>query len=440
VLSWGSGTEGAGALNAVAPGLTAAVVTVGNELLYGETVDTNAAWLARSLAALGAPVVRKSTVGDVVSEIQAAVRAALESADLVLVSGGLGPTADDVTKQAVAEMFARPLAVDAALLERLEAFFRARGLPSMPALNLSQAEVPEGARVLRNSNGTAPGLALDIGAKMVVLLPGVPRELRGIFDGDLRDCLIERFGPWLRPVHHRLIHTTGIAESMLAELLEAHLPQDRGPVTLAYLPDLRGVDLRLSARGVSADEAEAWFLRYESAIGPVVAKWRFAAESGDAVEALNAALARARKRVAVAESCTGGLIAKRITDRPGSSEVFVGGVIAYDDAVKVSELGVSQDDLRRHGAVSEPVARQMARGVAERLGAHAGIGITGIAGPGGGTPEKPVGTVWLAIALDGVVDAHRLTLVGNRDAIRERAAQEAIARLYRRVIQAESGA
>jgi len=418
---------------------SAAIVTVGNELLYGETVDTNAAWLARSLAALGAPVVAKSTVGDSVADIQGAVRAALQTADLVLVSGGLGPTADDVTKQAVAELLGRRLVVDAELLDRLERFFRARGFREMPALNLTQAEVPEGARVLRNPNGTAPGLALEVEGSLIALLPGVPRELRGIYEGDLSALLRERFGARLRPVHHRVIHTTGIAESRLAELLEAALPADRGPVTVAYLPDLRGVDVRLSARGVSAEEAAIWFARYEAAMSSVVAQWRFEAESGDVVEALNGALARAGKRLAVAESCTGGLIAKRITDRAGSSDVFVGGLIAYDNAVKVAELGVSEVDLRDHGAVSEPVARQMARGVAERFGAEAGIGITGIAGPGGGTDEKPVGTVWLAIALDGAVEAHRLALVGNRDAIRERAAQEAIARLYRRVMQAESG-
>jgi nicotinamide-nucleotide amidase len=264
----------------------------------------------------------------------------------------------------------------------------------------------------------------------------VPRELRGIFDGAMRPFLAERFGVRLRPIHHRVIHTTGVAESKLAELVEPRLPTDRGPVTLAYLPDLRGVDLRLSTRGISADEAQAWFARIEGAIGPVLARWRFEAESGDIVEALNAALARAGKRVAVAESCTGGLIAKRITDRPGSSGVFVGGVIAYDDAVKIAELGVTADDLQRHGAVSEMVARRMALGVAERFGAAAGIGITGVAGPGGGTAEKPVGTVWLAIALDGQVEARLLSLVGDRDAVRERAAQEALSSLFRRVVEA----
>lgn len=426
-------------LTEAVPVPVSAIVAVGDELLFGETVDTNAAWLARWLAALGAPVARKFTVGDVAAEIQGAVRAALEVSDLILVSGGLGPTSDDVTRPAVAELLGRRLQRDPDLVRRLDDLFRARGYREVPALNLTQADVPEGGIVLRNPNGTAPGLAIDVGPKLVVLLPGVPRELRGIVEGDLRQLLSERFGARLLPVHHHVIHTTGIPESRLAELVEQRLPDERGPVTLAYLPDLRGVDLRLSVRSLSAAEAEAWFDRWEEALGPVVDPWRFEAESGDIVEALNEVLSKAGKRVAVAESCTGGLIAKRITDRPGSSEVFVGGVVAYDNAVKVSELGVSAEDLRLHGAVSEVVARQMARGVAERFRAEAGIGITGIAGPGGGTPEKPVGTVWLAIALDGQVEAHRLSLVAGREAIRERAAQEALSRLYRRVMQGGAG-
>jgi nicotinamide-nucleotide amidase len=418
----------------------AALVMVGNELLYGETVDTNAAWLARSLASLGIPVVRKHTVGDAAAEIQHAVRSAMSAAELVIVSGGLGPTADDLTKPAVAELLGRKLTIDQDLLERLEAYFRSRGFDSMPGLNRTQAEIPEGATVMRNPQGTAQGLALEADGAWVVMLPGVPREMRAIFEGDLKAFIEQRFAARARKVHHRSIHTTGVAESRLAELVDAALPADMGPVTLAYLPDLRGVDLRLSARGVPAAEANAWLAEIEAAIAPVVAPWRFEAESGDIVEALTRALMKAGKSVAVAESCTGGLIAKRITDRAGSSEIFVGGVIAYANDVKVAQLGVTPEDLARHGAVSEPVARQMARGVADRFGAAVGIGITGIAGPGGGTPEKPVGTVWRAISLDGQVEARLLTFVGDREAIRERAAQEALAALHRRVVGAGAGA
>lgn len=418
----------------------AAIVAVGNELLYGETVDTNAAWLGRALAALGIPVVGKQTVGDVTEEIQAAVRTATQRAELVMVCGGLGPTPDDLTKDAVAELLGLELRLDEALLARLRERFRARGYSRLPSPNWSQAEVPEGAIVLRNDHGTAPGLLLEAGSAAVVLLPGVPREMRGIYEGDLVAELKARFAGRLLPVHHRMIHTTGVTESRLAELVEPALPEDMGPVTLAFLPDLRGVDMRLTARGVPQDEANAWLARIEQALDPVLARWRFEAASGDAAEALNDALARAGKRVAVAESCTGGLVAKRMTDPPGSSRVFVGGVVAYANEVKTAQLGVSKEDIAREGAVSETVARGMALGVAERFGVEAGIGVTGIAGPGGGTPEKPVGSVWLAVALDGEVRTHRLSLMGDRVAIRERAAQEALARLLRLVRERAGGA
>lgn len=418
----------------------AAIVAVGNELLYGETVDTNAAWLGRALAALGIPVVRKQTVGDVIAEIQLAVRAAMEGADLVIVCGGLGPTLDDLTKEAVAELLGLELRLDEELLSRLRERFRARGYGALPSTNRSQAEVPEGATVLRNDHGTAPGLWLDAGASTVVLLPGVPREMRGIYEGDLVAELKARFAGRLLPVHHRLIHTTGVTESRLAELVELALPEDMGPVTLAFLPDLRGVDLRLTAKGVSEEEATAWLARIEQTLDPVLGPWRFESASGDVAEALNEVLARAGKRIAVAESCTGGLVAKRITDPPGASRVFAGGLVAYANEVKTAELGVSEEDLLREGAVSETVARAMALGVAERFGVEAGIGITGVAGPGGGTPGKPVGTVWVAVALDGDVRTKRLNLVGDRPAIRERAAQEALARLLRLVRERVGGA
>ena len=418
----------------------AALVAVGNELLYGETVDTNAAWLARSLAALGISVVHKETVGDVPEEIRRAVRSGMERADLVVVCGGLGPTPDDLTKAAVAELLRLDLVLDEALLERLRERFRARGYTRLPSTNRSQAQVPAGATVLRNDHGTAPGLLMEAEGSAVVLLPGVPREMRGIYEGDLVTALAERFAGRLAPVRHRMIHTTGVPESRLSELVEAALPGDMGPVTLAFLPDVRGVDLRLSARGVSAEEADAWFDRIEQALAPVIGRWRFQSGSGDVAEALSEALARHGKRLAVAESCTGGLVAKRITDLAGSSRVFVGGVIAYANEVKVRELGVSPDDLEREGAVSEPVARQMALGVAERFGVEAGIGVTGIAGPDGGTREKPVGTVWVAAALDGDARTTRLSLVGDRQAVRERAAQEALARLLRMLGAETAGA
>jgi nicotinamide-nucleotide amidase len=414
----------------------AALVTVGNELIHGETVDTNAAWLAQALGSLGIPVVRVFTVGDVEHEIQEAVSAAMEVAELVLVSGGLGPTPDDLTKEAVSSLLGLELRLDKTLLAGLKEFFQSRGYRLSPN-NFSQAEVPEGAVVLPNTRGTAPGLLLEEGSTLVFLLPGVPRELRGIFEEHLELLLNQRFDGRAEPVHHRMLHTTGIPESRLSELVSQHLPRDMGPLTLAFLPDPRGVDLRISARCANAEEAQEWLTKLENLLEPIIAKWGFEASTGDITEALNRTLSERGDTVAVAESCTGGLLSKRITDQPRSSEVFLGGIIAYQDEVKISQLGVSRLAIAENGAVSEVVACQMASGVAERLGASTGIAITGVAGPGGGTLEKPVGTVWVAVSLKETVEAQLLRLVGDRDAIRVRAAQHALALLYRRLGYAE---
>lgn len=409
----------------------AAVVTVGDEILLGQTVDTNAVWIARALALLGVPVVRRYTVGDLDGEIRTAVGSAMEIADLVLVSGGLGPTPDDLTRDSVAALLGRRLIVEDERLKALELRFRQRGYEKLPPNNRSQAAIPEGARALANPHGTAPGLALEADGVLVVLLPGVPRELRGIFTEAVRPLLEERFGPQLMPVRVRVVHTTGIPESVLAQRIGERLPDDTGPVSLAFLPDLRGVDVRFTATGVEAEEAERWFRRLDEALEPVLDPWRFEAAEGDIVEAVSRALRSRQLTVAVAESCTGGLISKRITDRAGSSEIFLGGVVAYSNEAKARDLGVDRDQLEREGAVSETVALTMARGVARRYRADSGIGITGIAGPGGGTDEKPVGTVWHAATLGGKSVARRQQFMGDREAVRERAAQAALALLLR---------
>lgn len=406
----------------------AVVVTVGDELLLGRTVDTNAAWLGVRLSELGFQVVRRSTVGDDDGEIGRAVAAALDDADLVVVTGGLGPTADDRTRAAVADLLDVPLELDRPLLDALRERFRSAGITPFPPSNESQAMVPRGARVLANPRGTAPGLALERDGAWVVLLPGVPGEMKGIWEDELRPWLAGLFEGRLRPVWHRTLHTTGIPESSLAEAVERLLPPDRGPVSVAYLPGLRGVDLRFSARGDRA-EAETWFDRLEAPLEDYLGGHRFHAGEGDLVEALAAALEARGLTLATAESCTGGLVAKRLTDRAGASGWFVGGVVAYAAAVKVRELGLERALLEREGAVSEGVARAMAEGVARRMGTDAGLGITGVAGPGGGTEAKPVGLVWYAAHVGGRTRARHRRFPGDREAVRERSGQAALALL-----------
>jgi nicotinamide-nucleotide amidase len=420
-------------MNLVGRSPRAALVTVGDELLLGKTVDTNAAWLGRELGELGVPVVRRHTVGDVALEIKEAVAAACTVADVVLVTGGLGPTPDDLTRDAVAELLGVPLLEDADVLESLRARFRERGIPGLPEPNLRVAQVPRGALKLTNPCGTAPGLALEREGTLVVLLPGIPRELEGIFAGDLQRLLRDRFSGRLSPVHLRLVHTTGIPESLLAQRIAERLPDGMGPVRLAFLPDLRGVDLRFQVAGVSAAEAETLFDELEDALGETLDPWRFDAPSGDLSEAVSLALRRQGKRLGVAESCTGGLVTKRLTDLPGASDILAGGVVAYGDEVKTAVLGVPGADLGLHGAVSEAVARAMAVGVARALGSDAGIGITGVAGPDGGSDEKPVGTVWYAVAVGDAVEARCERFAGDREAVRERAAQAALFLLLQRL-------
>jgi len=416
------------------------VITVGNELLFGETVDTNAAWLGRTLSASGIEVVRRYTVGDVEVDIQEALRRAMVDTELVLITGGLGPTPDDITKVAVADLCGRELVADEGLRARLAERFRAAGYDEIPALSESQYQVPRGARVLRNPAGTAPGLLLEEGNVTVVMLPGVPGELKAIVAGDFAPVMARFSGEAL---HHRLVHTTGIFETRLAEALEPAIEALKGPersaIRLAYLPDQLGVDLRLTIVGGSSEAAARHCDAWLAGVGHVLDPWRFESASGDLAEAVVDELRRAGRTLAVAESCTGGLIGARVTAVPGSSRVFAGGTIAYSNDVKVHQLGVSEQDLHRDGAVSAAVASQLAAGAAQLFGADVGVGVTGVAGPGGGSDEKPVGTVWIGVSVDGDVETFVARYPGDRAGVRTRAAQAALARVYRHVRNLDGG-
>lgn len=404
---------------------------MGDELLLGTTVDTNAAWIGRRLAARGIPVVRRYTVGDDADEIRRAVSDGVDVADLVLVTGGLGPTPDDLTRDAVAAWLGLPLREDPEVLRSIEARFRRRGVDELPSPNRRVAQVPQGARKLANPVGTAPGLVLDHEDSIIVLLPGVPSELRAIVEVGLDETLVETFTSRLQPVFHRVIHTTGIPESLLSAKVTDVLGGAPQTVRLAFLPDVRGVDLRLTVVSGDPREAEELLDGMEDRLRATVEPWRFETDEGDLADAVSAALRREGLRLAVAESCTGGLVTKRITDLKGSSEVLEGGVVAYANEVKMKHLGVDPAVLDREGAVSEAVARQMALGVAGRFGVACGMGITGVAGPGGGTEEKPVGTVWIAASVSGRTVARRERFPGDRTGVRERAAQAALFLLLR---------
>jgi nicotinamide-nucleotide amidase len=405
------------------------IVTIGTELLLGLTVDTNGAEVARTLAAQGVRVTRRVSVADQPGPIREAVSEALGRTGAVLTTGGLGPTRDDITKKVVADLFGAPLEFDESVWANLlERFARLERKPAES--NRSQAEVPRGATVLRNRWGTAPGLWLEGSPGLVIMLPGVPLEMRRLLEQEVTHRLAARAtGSVIRSL---VVRTTGVPESSLAERM-GEIEREIAPLTLAYLPGLEGVDLRLSAWSLVADEADRR-LRAAADLLRGRAGESVYGEGETDLAALVLDEARARRlQLAVAESCTGGLLGARLTDIPGSSEVFVGGVIAYADAVKSELLEVPPALIAEHGAVSESVARAMALGAARRFGVEAALSITGIAGPGGGSPAKPVGTVWIGCALDEVAETRRILFAGSRPEIRARAVQSALFLLHRRL-------
>ena len=403
------------------------IITIGDELLLGFTTDTNAAYLARELAAHGVEVVRRATVGDDADAIATAVRDALERTGSVITTGGLGPTADDLTKPAIAAVFGRALEMREEIVAMIEERFRLYGFKGrMPASNRQQALVPEGARVLENRHGSAPGIWIeDDSQRWVAMLPGVPREMRGMTHDVIIPELKARMGTIREVVQSRTLRCAGISESHLADLLGDRARAVRG-LPLAYLPSVAGIDVRLTTRGMSSAEASAVLDAAVAELRPIIGDHLYGDDETDLADVV---LDRARERgfrLAVAESCTGGMLGARITAIPGSSDVFAGGVIAYDDEVKVKLLGVDQATLRGHGAVSEDTAREMAAGIRRTMGTQIGVAITGIAGPGGGSVEKPVGLVWIAADVDGQARASHRVYPGNREEIRQRAAQAAL--------------
>jgi nicotinamide-nucleotide amidase len=363
----------------------------------------------------------------------------MNTAEVVLVTGGLGPTTDDRTRGVVAHLLGAELLEDPGLLERLKDRFRARGFEALPQGSEAMAMVPTEATVLPNPVGTAPGLVMEApNGGLCILVPGVPREMKGIFGHEVEPLLASRFRGRLGGVVHKVIHTFGVPESVLQEELNTLLPDDLGQVSLAYLPDSVGVRLRLSARPApGAGPPEEELARVEALMDPVLSRYRYEADSGDLAEAVGVALRTRGETLAVAESCTAGLVSKRITDIPGSSDYFLGGVVAYENRVKVDVLGVREEAIHAKGVVSKEVAEAMASGVASTMGASVGVGITGIAGPGGGSEGKPVGTVCYAVVGSLGSEVRQERFLGDRQAIRERAAQ-AVLGLVLRVVEGRS--
>jgi nicotinamide-nucleotide amidase len=380
--------------------MTAELLTIGDELLIGQVVNGNAAWLGERLTLAGIDVSRHVALGDDEELIAAELETAFGLADLVIVTGGLGATHDDLTRAAVARHFGVELIEDGQVLRQIEGRFASRGR-SMPPQNRRQALVPDGFEVLVNHWGTAPGLwhrfERDGQAKTLVLMPGVPREMQNLTDAHVMPRLARERG--LRTIRHRTLMTAGIGETHLEQRLGDLTDWLRGGLRLAYLPSTRGVRLRITALG---DEAAARVDAFEAYIRQRAARHVYGADEETLEGVLGEQLTLRGLSVATAESCTGGHLADRITGAPGSSRYFNGGMVAYGNYIKEDLLGVPPDFLERAGAVSAEVAEAMALGARRQLSSDIGLSTTGIAGPGGGSDDKPVGLVYI-----GYADAER---------------------------------
>ena len=403
----------------------AAIVAVGSELLGPTRIDTNSLYLTEHLNGIGIDVVGKAVVGDDRAACAHVLRSMFAPVDLLVVCGGLGPTDDDVTRDVVAAVFDRPLAEDTALTQRLRARYAARGYSgTMPENNRRQAMVPRGASVIANANGSAPGLWLDVEDRVVVLLPGPPRELRPMFVALVDERLRVRTDG--SSVARAVIKITGRIESQVDQLLQplyAEWSAQDPAIAATILAALGQIELHLSTRHRVAASARAHLALATDQVLATVGDDVFSVDGRRLEEVVGSLLAAHGLTVAAAESCTGGLMTSRLTDVPGSSRYVQEAVVAYANETKVRVLGVPAELITAHGAVSEPVARAMAEGVRALAGAGIGVGITGIAGPDGGTADKPVGTVAVAVAAAGGTRARVFRFHGERELVKFQASQ-----------------
>lgn len=392
--------------------MKAEIITIGDELLIGQVIDTNSAWLGQSLGALGIALYQRTACGDNKNQILDCLTDATKRSDIIIITGGLGPTKDDITKTTLCEFFHTNLIQNDKVLEWVTKIFRSRKMP-MLEVNLLQAMVPSNCKILWNKSGTAPGMWFENNNKIYISLPGVPFEMKTIFEEEAIPLLRQQFQ--LPSIYHRTFQTCSIGESFLAEKImhiEDALPSH---IKLAYLPSIGAVRLRLSAYGnnkaLLEEEVNVIANQFYQAIGEYIY-----GENDDSLPLVVGTLLKSNgATLATAESCTGGYIAHQITSIPGSSNYFKGSIISYDNEIKKQELSVTDEILKNYGAVSEECVTQMAKSIIHKFDVDYGIATSGIAGPDGGSEEKPIGTVWIAIASKEKVMAKKFNMGDNRE-------------------------
>ena len=410
--------------------MRAEIIATGTELLTGGSVDTNSIFLSEELMLLGLETAFKTVVGDDEKDMEEALKRAMARVDAVIITGGLGPTEDDITRKVVAKITKKRLVLNEEALTAIRTRLAGRGKDVL-AVNDRQALIPAGTRLLPNPAGIAPGFYIDEGGPFVAVLPGVPREMRAMYSESLRPALEQRFGG-KSFIRRRVLRTCGISESAVNQAIQDILRRNEPKVGLSVKET--GVDVRIIARASSGEQAQALVDRTESAIREKLGDAVYGVDGVELEEVVGALLKQRRLKIAVAESCTAGLIGARITNIAGSSEYFERGAVVYSNLAKTEMLGVPVDVIERHGAVSSEVAAAMAQGIKQAARTDLGLSVTGVAGPGGGTDKKPVGLVYTALASSQGTKTAEYRLLGSREQIRMRASQMALDMVRRYLI------
>ncbi|MFY0625867.1 MAG: competence/damage-inducible protein A [Reichenbachiella sp.] len=389
----------------------AEIITIGDEILYGQILDTNSQWMSQRLDEMGIKVSRKFSIADKTEVIKTAIEESLSRAQIVLVTGGLGPTKDDLTKSTLSELFEMPLELHEGAMEDLESIFKKFG-KEINDLNRQQAYLPKGCQKITNERGTAPGMWFQRDKKIVVSMPGVPMEMKAMMKKSVLPKIKKSFK--LPTIVHKVIRTIGIGESWLSEKIEQWENALPSHLALAYLPGKSQVRLRLTGVGDEKEALEVEMGQEIAKVLPLIKEYVFGFGEIDIEDAVGEMLKSKELTIATCESCTGGFLAHRLTSMPGSSEYFFGSVVAYHNSIKTAIVDVDPKTIDTYGAVSEKTAIEMAEGVRKKFKVDVGIATTGVAGPDGGTEEKPVGTVWMAISFGKKVKSRKVQLPGTR--------------------------
>lgn len=409
--------------------MNAEIITIGTELLLGQILDTNSLYLSKKLSEIGVNLYYKTSVGDNIARIKETLSIAASRSELIIVTGGLGPTVDDVTRDAIAEWTGKKLVLDNNLLLKIEDFFKNRNI-KMPEDNKLQAYIPEGALILENKVGTAPGFILQNNSKIIVCVPGVPAEMKPMIETGVIPYLIEKFGAGKFVILSKRIKLTGLPESLINEKIKDIFIESRNP-TVAILAHQTEIEIRLTAKAENRGKTKELIDNLKKEVYNRLGGNIYGEDEETLEEKVADLLKKKKLTVSTAESCTSGLLAYRLTNIPGSSQYFLGGLNTYSNQSKINFLGVPKEVIEKYGAVSKECAAQMAQRCRGKFGSDIAVAITGIAGPKGGTKEKPVGLVYMAFDLRGEIKVNQYNFGGLREIVRARSAQTALFELYK---------